>query len=372
MSGFSAVARVGALAAVGLTVHTLINLRLLRTAPPSNGPGREQLSVLLPMRDESADAKRCIEAVQEALTVHRRAELVIVDDCSTDATLEVARALAAADPRIRLISGRPLPPGWMGKPHACQQAADAADTRSTLLIFVDADVVLTPDALARIERLMRDTGLEQLSPYPRQISLTASERLVQPLLQWLWLTLLPLRVAERSGRAALGAANGQLFAVDAAAYRRSGGHGSVRGEVLEDLELLKCLKRNGFHGSVVDGTDLASCHMYDGWTALRDGYAKSLWAVSGSPCSAVSSLGVLLTVYVIPPLAWLCRPGDRWAALGTASGFIGRAVVAHRVGGRVWPDCLAHPVSILSLGWLTGRSWWLHSCGTLVWKGRAL
>ncbi|HEV7209881.1 MAG TPA: glycosyltransferase [Mycobacteriales bacterium] len=372
MSRVVRLAHIGAFTALGLTAHALVNLRLLRVAPPADGPGRELVTVLLPLRNEASQAQRCIEAVQSALTAHGRAELIIVDDCSTDGTTDVVRAVIAADPRVRLISGERLPTGWLGKSHACQQAADAADDDSTLLVFIDADVELAVDALRRIERLIRGTGLAQVSPYPRQVAETAAERLVQPLLQWSWLTLLPLRVAERSNRPALGAANGQLFAVDASAYRHVGGHGSVRGHVLEDLELLKCLKRHGFHGSVTDGTDLACCRMYHGWSDLREGYAKSLWAAFGSPVGAVMSVSFLATVYLLPPLAWLSRPRDTVAALGTASGIVGRAVVAHRVGGRVWPDSVAHPLSVLALAWLTARSWWLHACGGLTWKGRAL
>ena len=112
-----------------------------------------------------------------------------------------------------------------------------------------------------------------------------AERLVQPLVPWLWATTLPLRLAERSPRPSLAAANGQ-FLVLTRARRTSGpaGHAAVRGEVLEDIALLRAVKRSGGRGGPIDGSRLAACRMYDGWPALRDGYAKSLWAaVGGSP-----------------------------------------------------------------------------------------
>jgi hypothetical protein len=111
--------------------------------------------------------------------------------------------------------------------------------------------------------------------------------------------------------------------------------------------------------------------MYDGWPALREGYAKSLWAsVGGSPVASATAAAVLTAVYVVPPLAAL--RGSRAGLLGYAAGVAGRAVVAARTGGRVWPDALAHPVSVLVFDVLMVRSLRGHRTGTLRWRGRDL
>ena len=119
-----------------------------------------------------------------------------------------------------------------------------------------------------------------------------AERLVQPLVPWLWATTLPVRIAERSPRPSLAAATGQFLVLTRRGYDRAGGHAAVRGEVLEDIALLRAVKRAGGRGGPVDGSRLASCRMYDGWPALRDGYAKSMWgAVGGSPLASTSETG---------------------------------------------------------------------------------
>ena len=191
---------------------------------------------------------------------------------------------------------------------------------------------------------------------------------MQPLLQWSWLTTLPLRVAERSARESLAAANGQLLVVDADAYRRSGGHAAVRDEMLEDVALLRAVKRSGGRGSVVDGTQVATCRMYDGWADLRDGYAKSLWSAFGSPAGAAAVVAGLGVAYVVPPLAAL--RGSRAGLLGYAAGVTGRVLAARRTGARVWPDSLAHPVSVAAFGWLVATSLRRHRAGTLTARGR--
>ena len=343
-----------------LSAHTALNARLLRVPPPHGRP-RSRVSVLLPLRDEAARVRPCLQALA-AQTVP--VELLVLDDGSTDGTADVVRELTGAAP----LTGAPLPPGWLGKPHACQQLADAADPAADVLVFLDADVRLRPGAVTATLDLLR--GLDLVSPYPRQLTGTAAERLVQPLLQWSWLTFLPLRLAERSGRESLSAANGQLLAVRRAAYDKAGGHAAVRAEVVEDVALLRAVKRAGGRGGVADGTALADCRMYGGWAELRDGYTKSLWSAFGSPAGAAGVTGLLALAYLLPPLAALA--GSRVGLAGYAAGVTGRVLTARRTGGRAWPDALAHPASVAVLAGLTARSVRARRAGTLSWKGRTL
>jgi hypothetical protein len=360
-----AVVGLGSLAAAAGTAHAAWNLRRLRVPPSDPAPVAERVSVLLPVRDEAARVGACLRAV---LAQQRLADLevLVLDDGSSDATADVVRATVGGDPRVRLLDGAPLPDGWLGKPHACQQLADAAT--GSVLVFVDADVELAPLAVASSVALLRESGLDLVSPYPRQLALSPAERLVQPLLQWSWLTTLPLRLAELSPRESLAAANGQLLVVDADAYALAGGHAAVRAQVLDDVALLRAVKRAGRRGTVADGTALATCRMYDGWGQVRDGYTKSLWSAFGSPRGAAAVMGGLGLAYVVPAAAAL--RGSRIGIAGYAAGVAGRAVVARRVGGRVWPDSLAHPLSVAALGWLTAASWRRRARGRLTWKGR--
>jgi hypothetical protein len=111
--------------------------------------------------------------------------------------------------------------------------------------------------------------------------------------------------------------------------------------------------------------------MYDGWPALRDGYAKSLWAaVGGSPAAGLAAAAACTAVWVLPAAAAL--RGSRAGALGYAAGVAGRAVAAAATGSRAWPDVLAHPASILLLDVLMLRSVAGRRRGTLTWRGRSL
>jgi glycosyl transferase family 2 len=365
---------------VALTGHTIVNAfllrRLPRPAPDVTAAGR--ISVLLPLRNEADRVTGCLTALLGQrgvpnLTIH------ILDDGSTDGTADVVRTVIeereAPAGLVRLHTGEPLPPGWLGKPHACHQLATKAITLDNpdILTFVDADVVLEPDAVAAAARLLRQTGVTLLSPYPR---ITGAGRLVQPLLQWSWLTFLPVRAMERSPRPSLAAAGGQWLLADRAGYQRAGGHTGVRADILEDIGLARGIKRAGGRIALADGSGLATCRMYPDWRALTSGYTKSLWASFGSAPAAGAVVVALLLLYAVPPLAALVllaagAPQAAAVCLGAyLLGVLGRVVTAAATGGRAWPDALLHPASVAVFAWLVLRSFQLRRRGALQWRGR--
>jgi hypothetical protein len=217
--------------------------------------------------------------------------------------------------------------------------------------------------------------LSLVSPYPRQLAVTAGERLVQPLLQWLWLTFLPLRLAERPRPVSMAAANGQVLAIDASVWCRIGGHGSVRNEVIEDVAIARAVKRGGHRATVADGSNVVNCRMYTNWDELTSGYTKSLWAAL--PTKHVSAaVGALLgLMYLVPPLGAIAGVATRRSGLvsaggaGYLAGVLGRVISARTTGARV-RDSWKHPGSIAALLWLGRRSWIHHDAGQLEWKGR--
>ncbi len=372
-----------------LTGHSWVNAtRWLRRPVTGAVTVDEPVTVLLPVRDEVDRVTGCLRALLAQRGVPGL-EIVVLDDGSRDGTADLVRAVAAGDPRVRLVAGGPLPPGWLGKPYACQQLAEQAGPAATALVFVDADVVLRPYAVAAAVTALRAASATLLTAYPRIVAGSVGERLVQPLLQWLWLTFLPLRAMERSPRPSLAAAGGQFLVVDRVGYRRCGGHTAVRDRILEDIELARAVKRSGGRIALADGSALADCRMYGSWAELRDGYGKSLWAVFGSPVGAAAVVALLLLLYAVPPLlavaalalaavaalggppAFADAPALALTALTAyLLGVAGRLLSARATGGRAWPDTLAHPVSVTLLGWLTIRSYHLRRQGRLSWRGR--
>lgn len=367
------------MAVLGLA-HCALNLRLLRTPASDPRTVTEHICVLVPARNEHDRIPGLLHSLREQQHLASWS-IVVGDDGSTDGTAELARRLLAGmdNAIVATLTGGEPADGWLGKPWACHRLSQLADD-ATVLVFVDADVTLAPTALASAVQTMRSHNLSIVCPYPRQIASTGLQRLVQPLLQWSWATTLPLRIAERSRRPSLTAGNGQFLLIDRRAYAEAGGHSAVRGDVLEDIALVRAVKSTGGTGGVIDGTHIATCRMYERDSALIAGYTKSLWSAFGSEPAAVAVCFMLIATYV-SPLLWL----SAWAAglveltqLTVASaltaylaGVLNRALVAHRVKGRVI-DATAHPLSIACLCWLVCLSLARHRRGVLRWKDRVV
>lgn len=360
-----------------LLAHTLVNLRLLRR-PMFTAATQEPIAVLIPARNEAATIAQAVASVCAQRQVSHLS-ITVLDDESTDGTAEIASAAHGSDSRLHIFRSQQEPPqGWLGKSWACQQLSNLPHIQSaSVLVFLDADVILEPDAVVSAVSVMRNVGLDVVCPYPRQRTITTLHQLVQPLLQWSWAATLPLRIAERSARPSLVAGNGQFLVVDAEAYRRCGGHASVAADVLEDIALVRSIKRAGGRGGVVDGTHIATCTMYRDNSSLIAGYSKSLWAAFGSRTNAalVGCVFALLFIVPAPAALWAWVSGSLtcaslWSAAYVAAVMSRLAVAVRTRSSR--SAALAHPASIAVFLWLMARSWRAKSAGTLMWKGRVL
>lgn len=369
-----ALAGTGAITSAALTAHAALNMRRIRRPRDETVTIRERVSILLPARNEAERITPTLRSLlaQEGLP---DMEILVLDDGSSDGTADVVRQVVGSDPRVKVIDGPDdLPPtGWLGKSWACHRLAQEAT--GDVLVFVDADVQLSARAVASTIGHMREGGLDLLSPYPRQIAISAAERVTQPLVVWSWVTALPIRITERSHYPSMAAAVGQFLVVDARAYRISGGHAAIAGLILEDVGVLRAFKRAGFRGAPADGSAVASCRMYSSWPEIYDGYTKSVWSAVQPTPVAYGLVSVMTLAYVAPPLFALFGPGRAaraWGIAGYASGVAGRYVVARRTGERVWPDILLQPASVATFAGLILASLRRHRAGTITWRGRPL
>ncbi len=338
-----------ALVALGLV---LINLALVPRLRPRRGAPVRRVSALVPARDE----ERTIEACVRALLAEPVHEVIVLDDGSADATARLVRAIE--DPRLRLIAGRPLPPGWAGKPHACAQLAELAT--GDLLLFVDADVRVLKGAVSALAQAAE--GHAVVTAVPRQETGTFAERLLVPLMHVVYYALAPLWLIPRVRDPRVVAANGQLLLLRRDALAAFGGHAhaDVRAALVEDQAICRAAKVAGLRVLFADGFLLATCRMYRSAREVRLGFGKSLYAgVGGSPVQLAAALAVVFA-FLLLPLATL--PG----ALAL---FALRALLAVRFRQPAI-SVLLHPLAVLALISIAFESMIRTHRGGVVWRGR--
>lgn len=284
----------------------LWNVQLFREPPPIND-APQPISVLVPARNEELGIEACVRSILASR--HVEIEVVVLDDASTDRTAEIVRTIAAEDPRVRLEPAPPLPDGWCGKQHACFALSKLA--RYDTFTFLDADVRLEPDALARMALFLKASGADLVSGFPRQEAGSFLEKLLIPLINWLLLCFLPLWAMRHFRWSAFGAGCGQWFTTTRAAYEKVGGHAAIRSSLHDGLKLPRAYRKAGFFTDVCDATNLATCRMYRSASAVWFGLAKN----AREGMAATGQIGfwtvVLLCGQVLPSLLLLATLLDR-------------------------------------------------------------
>ena len=365
-----AVAVLAGVAGLAAGAHSLARLGRAgrgrhRLRPGDPAECAETVSVVVPARDEAGRVGGCVAALlgQDAAV----AEVVVVDDGSTDATAAEAAAAGA-----RVVVAPPPGPGVAGKAAACAHGAATAGA-GRWLAFVDADVTLAPEALSRLLAACLAAGAVAASPLARQATRTWWEELLLP--------DLGLQVAERLDLDAVADPaspdtflSGQCLLVRRDAYDGVGGFAAVAGSLVEDLALAAALKAAGGRLELRLAPGLAAVRMYGRFGDLWEGLAKNLAEVWGAGAGDLARQAARALAGVAPWLALAASPGPPARRVALAGGLLQLTV---RAGGRLVAGAdprlaLAYPAADLVLLAVYADSVRRRRTGApLTWKGRA-
>jgi glycosyltransferase involved in cell wall biosynthesis len=346
----------------------LWNVFLYR-APVRTSTAEKGVSVLIPARNEEHTIGAAVTSV--LANIGMPLEVIVLDDESTDGTAKVLRLIATVDPRLRIVRGSKIPVGWCGKQHACAQLATHA--RYPLLCFMDADVVLQPDALVRMMGFLEQTNSHLISGVPRQLTGSFLERLLIPLIHFVLLGFLPIFGMRRSLHPSFAAGCGQLFLARAESYHLAGGHAAIRSTLHDGINLPKAFRRAGLKTDLFDATRIASCRMYRSGSEVWQGLKKNATEGLGAPQRIGPMSAVLLLGQVLPFFLILVTSGQPQTlfALAIAACYTLRVISALRFRQSLIGAVL-HPLGILLLLTIQWQALVGHLSGARVqWKGRA-
>ena len=342
----------------------------LRPAP-ADGKDAPDLAVIVPARNEAARIERCLRGLLAQDYPTERLRIIVVDDNSTDGTAILVERIAAEDARVRLIHGRPLPPGWAGKPHACQQGADAAG--ADWLCFLDADTAAQPALLRTAGKAAQEKRIDLLSLEPFQELGSFAERLVIPSGMFLIaFTQDPSRVNDPARPDAT--ANGQFLLFRREAYEAVGGFAAVRDEICEDKALARAVKRAGFRLALMGAEELVRVRMYTGFRSLAEGLAKNVVDMAGGVGATLAAAALALVLGWAPILVPLWIGDRRPVALAVALAGSLALLGTHLAGARHFHIPFWYGF-LFPLGYTLAAAVALYAVlrrvrGVVVWKGR--
>jgi len=269
------------LVTAGLAAGSWLGSRVPRLEPvPPAGADASDTTVVIPARNEAGTLPALLASLRSQSAPPAR--VIVVDDDSSDGTAEIARAHGAD-----VIDAPPLPEGWTGKAWACHHGASAVTTST--LVFLDADVVLAADGLARVLTTAAEVGgLVSVQPFAR------TERAYEQASMFCNIVaVLATGACSPVAQDAAGAF-GPCLVMRRADYESVGGHAheDVRASVVEDVALSRRFAAAGLPVHLFLGGDDVSFRMYPAGPAqLVEGWTKNMavGAVSVRPVEAVAT-----------------------------------------------------------------------------------
>src|SRR5579862_62971 len=242
--------------------------------------GEPCISAIVPARNEEAVIGACVRGLAEQPEI---AEILVVNDQSSDGTVAAVRRAAAELPKLTLLETGKLPEGWVGKNNAVWRGA--AEAHSRWLLFTDADAELLPGAAARALQIAQESNAALVSFSPEQVTETWYEKSLIPFVYCRLARHFSFKdVNDPKNHVA--AANGQFLMIRRDVYDAIGGHAAIAGEVLEDVALAKNAKCAGYPIWCGPGKGVGKARMYRSFAAMREGWKKNLYLLMGGSATA--------------------------------------------------------------------------------------
>lgn len=242
-----------------------------------SGSENRSVSVLIPARNEERNISNLLSDLLEMENeIH---EIIIYDDISTDHTAAIVRQFVRKSKKIKLLNGKPIPFGWLGKNHACHCLALAAT--GNYFLFIDADVRIGSKTIARALKYSQEKKLSLLSIFPEQLMPNVGTRLAVPLMNWILLSLLPIIAVRLLPFVSMSAANGQFMFFEAQTYRERKPHSKFRMSAVEDMTIVRTYKRDGLKIATFLGNNDVKCTMYENLEEAVNGFSKNIFEFFG-------------------------------------------------------------------------------------------
>jgi len=271
---YLAVATLGFFAAFGIDlVMGNRSIRFLKDVSFTGNAAGPKVSIIIPARNEERNIQ---EALRSVLSQdYENTEIIVIDDRSTDQTAAILDRMAQADPRLRVVHVRELPPGWLGKNHALSVGAHQAT--GEVLLFSDADIVMQPSSLRKAVGYMLTNRLDHLTITPEvRMPGVLMELFVGAFTIFFSLYARPWKAKDPKSKRFIGIGGFNL--VRATVYGAVGGHRAIAMRPDDDMKLGKLIKLGGYRQEVMFGRDRLRVEWYPSVCGMIEGLMKNTFA----------------------------------------------------------------------------------------------
>ena len=347
------------------TFVALVNFLSRVHLPEQQPPECPKISILIPARNEETVLGRLLESLEKQ--DYPDFEVIVCNDHSSDNTEDILNWFEGEDSHIRWFLGEKLPDDWLGKNFACHQLAQKASGK--YLVFLDADVELANDAIAKAVAFFQNKKLALLSVFPQQKMESVAELATVPVMNWILQSLLPLILVRKTKFPSISAANGQFMMFDAENYSKYQWHSQVKNQNVEDIRLGRMIKAEGFKMAVLLGKNDVFCRMYKSFDEAITGFSRNIHEYFGGRIAVMICFWLLIVLG--PMIVWIAL-GFELLLLFILLVIINRMLIAIASRQNSFVSLLLHPIQMISFTAIVFYNIYRRIRKNTEWKGRTI
>jgi hopene-associated glycosyltransferase HpnB len=195
------------------------------------------ITVLIPARDEAESIPTTVRALEKQ---GQNLAVIVIDDQSSDGTADLAKKSFSGN--LRVLLGKELPEGWVGKLWALEQGRQLATTE--LILLLDADIELAPGTIRALKSKLKGENLDLVSLMAELSMQTLWEKILSPAFIFFFKLLYPFAEGNDT-RSGLGVAAGGCVLTRARTLQAVRGFSALKASIIDDCELAKRVKQLG-------------------------------------------------------------------------------------------------------------------------------
>jgi chlorobactene glucosyltransferase len=294
-------------------LHTPLIIRKRHDLTKQHSNNLPLVSVIVPARNEQDNIQRCLLSL--LAQNYPSFEVIVVNDSSTDYTLEIVRKIKISrikqreggdksldTDRLKTITVTEKPEKWTGKTWASEQGY--SHSTGNILLFTDADTYyMRKDTIYEAVSYMQDQALDVLTGIGFIELRDFWSKVIMPLWNLFSILLESNTGAMNDPKSKVAYLVGSFFLIRRQVLEEIGTFGSVKNAIQEDAELGLLLKSTGYSMKIV--------RIDNGVSGLWSRDLQTLWygiKRTFAPMKRWKIFTNLMTVFFIAFLPFLLLP----------------------------------------------------------------
>ena len=203
----------------------------------------DSICIMIPARNEEKTILKTLNSIKNQS--YENLQVLVIDDNSSDKTRKIVNRFKKGFKKLKLLKGKQLPPGWVGKTWALKQAVDQANKKFfNYYLFVDSDITFSKNLLKKVIHFSKSEDFLMISLMAKLNCNSFWEKMLIPSFIFFFQKLYPFNYVNDKKKNLAAAAGGFIFC-KASEFKKENLYNKIRNKVIDDCNIAKLLKKKG-------------------------------------------------------------------------------------------------------------------------------